>query len=151
MFRWRVASITDPGCQRTYNEDNFYISPDERVFVVCDGMGRAASGAQAAQLAVATVASIWHKNPPHLTDGAAIRQWIASAISSANESIYTSANNDASLRGMGSTIAIGIQSANKSIEIGNVGDSRIYLFRRGPSKQSELFLLTEVHTETKDC
>ena len=147
MLRWHYAVITDSGCQRTNNQDAFYTSPDRRVFVVCDGMGVGTRAAGVSQLAVATVASIWHKNPPHQTDGAAIRQWIADAINSANEAIYTSAKEDTSLQGMGSTIVIAVQSTNKFVEVGHVGDSRAYLFHRSENNKCPLFLLTDDHSE----
>ena len=39
MLKWRAAARTDAGCQRQRNEDNYYVSPDNRVFAVADGMG----------------------------------------------------------------------------------------------------------------
>jgi serine/threonine protein phosphatase PrpC len=146
MLQWRCVVETNPGCQRQTNQDACY--GNERLFVVCDGAGSVVSGRHASQLAVTTIANIWRKNPAHSTDGAAIRQWIADAINSANEAIYTSANGDASLRGMTSTIVIAVQSiVNKFIEIAHVGDSRAYLFRPSLNNKCPLFLLTDDHTE----
>ncbi len=147
MFQWHVAAMTDPGCQRTDNQDGFYISPDNRVFAVCDGMGSKLSGSRASQLAVATVESTWQTKPPHSTDMTAIRDWITTTISSANEAIHISAKEDPASHGMGTTIVLAVQSPNRSIEIGHVGDSRAYLFRKKPEGEFESFMLTEDHSE----
>ncbi len=37
-------------CQRQRNEDNYYVSPDLRVFAVADGMGGAVGGARRQQI-----------------------------------------------------------------------------------------------------
>jgi serine/threonine protein phosphatase PrpC len=43
MLKRLVASRTEAG-QRQLNQDNLWISEDERVFVVCDGMGAGEAG-----------------------------------------------------------------------------------------------------------
>jgi serine/threonine protein phosphatase PrpC len=149
MFRWHVAALTDKGCHRTTNADAYYISADERVFAVCDGMGGTLGGTHASQLAIATIATLWHMNPPHPTDLSLIREWASKAISAANESIYISAQEDPALAGMGTTIVIAIQSLNREIEIAHVGDSRAYLFRPTLSTDNKLVLLTQDHTQTQ--
>src|SRR5437870_4178769 len=46
------CGLTDPGRQRTENEDAFSADLDERLFIVADGMGGRSAGDVAAQLAV---------------------------------------------------------------------------------------------------
>lgn len=145
MLNWRVAALTDPGCQRQKNEDNFFVSPDNRVFVVADGMGGALGGARASKLTVEAIESLWNSKPPHDTDKEAIRQWLVEAVSAANRSVYHVAEQDASVRGMGTTVVVAVQSADSYMQIAHVGDSRAYLIRGGKP-----VLLTQDHSVVQE-
>ena len=48
----RYAARTNLGKQRTNNEDNYYVLPEEHLYVVADGMGGHSSGEVASLLAV---------------------------------------------------------------------------------------------------
>ena len=76
MLKWRAAARTDAGCQRQRNEDNFYVSPDNRVFAVADGMGGAVGGAKASKLAMEAVEQQWKDCPPPAKDKEAITKWV---------------------------------------------------------------------------
>jgi serine/threonine protein phosphatase PrpC len=145
VLKWRVAAVTDPGCQRQKNEDNFYVSPDERVFCVADGMGGALGGARASKLTVEAVESLWKSRPPHGSDKEAIRQWLIEAVSAANRSVYHVAEQDASVRGMGTTVVVAVQSDDNYMQIAHVGDSRAYLIRNGKP-----VLLTQDHSVVQE-
>lgn len=145
MLKWRVAAVTDPGCQRQKNEDNFFVSPDERVFAVADGMGGALGGARASKLTVEAIESLWKSKPPHLSDKEAIRQWLIEAVSAANRSVYSVAEQDASVRGMGTTVVVAVQSDDNYMQIAHVGDSRAYLIRGGKP-----VLLTQDHSVVQE-
>lgn len=145
MLKWRVAAVTDPGCQRQKNEDNFFVSPDERVFAVADGMGGALGGARASKLTVEAIESLWKAKPPHLSDKEAIRQWLIEAVSAANRSVYSVAEQDASVRGMGTTVVVAVQSDDNYMQIAHVGDSRAYLIRGGKP-----VLLTQDHSVVQE-
>lgn len=145
MLKWRVAAVTDPGCQRQKNEDNFFVSPDERVFAVADGMGGALGGARASKLTVEAIESLWKSKPPHLSDKEAIRQWLIEAVSAANRSVYHVAEQDASVRGMGTTVVVAVQSDDNYMQIAHVGDSRAYLVRNGKP-----VLLTQDHSVVQE-
>ena len=145
MLKWRVAAVTDPGCQRQKNEDNFFVSPDERVFAVADGMGGALGGARASKLTVEAIESLWKSKPPHISDKEAIRQWLIEAVSAANRSVFHVAEQDASVRGMGTTVVVAVQSDDNYMQIAHVGDSRAYLVRGGKP-----VLLTQDHSVVQE-
>lgn len=145
MLKWRVAAKTDPGCQRQKNEDNFFVSPDERVFVVADGMGGALGGARASQLTVEAISQLWNERRPHANDSEAIRQWLNDAVLKANRSVREVADKDASVQGMGTTVVVAVQSTDGYMQIAHVGDSRAYLIRDGKPK-----LLTQDHSVVQE-
>ncbi len=141
MLKWRVAAKTDAGCQRQRNEDTFYVSPDNRLFVVADGMGGAAGGAKASKLAVETIEKEWKENPAPKDGTEKIRQWLIEAVAKANKAIFEERESNVILKGMGTTIVAAVQSGNRLIQIAHVGDSRAYLLRDGKST-----LLTNDHS-----
>lgn len=131
MLKWRVAYKTHEGKQRPKNEDNCYVSPDERVFAVADGMGGALGGARASKLTMDAIAQLWNDRRPHSSDYEAIKQWLQDAVHLANRSVYSVAEQDASVRGMGTTVVVAVQSDGNKLQIAHVGDSRAYLLRDG--------------------
>lgn len=145
MLKWRVAAMTDPGCQRQKNEDNFFVSPDERVFVVADGMGGALGGARASQLTVEAIEQLWKDRRPHSSDLEQIQVWLNEAVSLANRSVFRVAEQDASVRGMGTTVVVGVQADGNIMQIAHVGDSRAYLVRDGKA-----VLLTQDHSVVQE-
>ncbi len=145
MLKWRAAARTDAGCQRQRNEDNYYMSPDQRVFVVADGMGGAAGGAKASQLAVEAIEKRWKLSPPPESDRQEIAKWLLGAVNAANESVWQVAEEDASVRGMGTTVVVAVQSTDNCIQIAHVGDSRAYLCRDGKP-----LLLTNDHSVVQE-
>ncbi len=145
MLKWRAAAITNAGCQRERNEDNYYVSADQRVFVVADGMGGAVGGAKASKLAVDAIESLWRDTPPHATDRLSIKQWLEKAVAQANHSVFQVAKKDASVRGMGTTVVVAVQGEDDHLQIAHVGDSRAYLLRDGKS-----VLLTNDHSVVQE-
>lgn len=144
-LKWRVAAKTDPGCQRQKNEDNYFVSPDNRVFAVADGMGGALGGARASKLTVEAIEALWKENPPSSTDRDAIRQWLVEAVTAANRSVFSVAEQDSSVRGMGTTVVVAVQSDDNHLHIAHVGDSRAYLVREGKP-----VLLTQDHSVVQE-
>jgi protein phosphatase len=145
MLKWRAAALTDAGCQRQRNEDSYYVSPDQRVFAVADGMGGAAAGALASRLAIEAIDKLWKENPPHGTDHEAIRSWLNEAVALANRAVWHVAEEDASVRGMGTTVVVAVQAEDNHLQIAHVGDSRAYLLREGKS-----VLLTNDHSVVQE-
>ena len=133
MLKWRAAALTDAGCQRQRNEDSYLVSPDSRVFAVADGMGGAVGGAMASKLTVEAIEKLWNDRPPHKSDKGEIKTWLDEAVSMANRSVWHVAEEDASVRGMGTTVVVAVQSEDNHLQIAHVGDSRAYLLREGKS------------------
>lgn len=140
-LEWHVAAITDKGCRRSENQDNFYISPDDRVFVVADGMGGERGGATASRLAVESVEAFWKCHQPPTNDYEGLQQWLVEAVSNANSCVWKASANDPVCSGMGTTIVMAVQSDDGHMFIAHVGDSRAYLVREGKT-----VVLTQDHS-----
>ncbi len=128
---WRAAAVTDRGLKRMENQDNYFVSADDRVFAVADGMGGARDGSVASRLAIETVKQRWdNSKPEHLVSGIT-QDWLVDTVAEANHTIYSVAGDDDSPRRMGTTLVIAAQTEDGKMEIAHVGDSRAYLVRRG--------------------
>ena len=126
MLNLQAAGRTDVGQVRTSNEDAFGYCVEEGVFALCDGMGGAAAGEIASRIAVDTLierlcAADSHENR---------KKVLEAAIAAANQRVHARAEKDAALHGMGTTLVALAIGGNRAL-IGNVGDSRCYLFRDG--------------------
>jgi protein phosphatase len=128
---WNVAAITDRGKRRTENQDHFYVSPDQRVFVVADGLGGELGGGTASKLTVEAINDFWKENLPPAENKHEIEKWLNQAIFQANERVLNTAHGNPSLSGMGTTIVIAVQSNNANLHIAHVGDSRAYKIKEG--------------------
>ncbi len=149
----QVAGKTDLGCIRTNNEDNFGFDTRFGIFVVCDGMGGAASGEVASKLAVDTMLKYFRQHartglfPPFGRQFEGVSQRanaLASAEQLANAEIFETAGKNKEHAGMGSTV-VAVAVKGNFFSIVNVGDSRIYLIRNGEIRQltSEWSLVME--------
>lgn len=158
-----VSAWSDPGRKRTQNQDNFLVAdlslaeneggfvlhggdaveleqsrectlgPRGFLAVVADGMGGAAGGQVASQLAVAwtyrELLSQWDSvsaeaGPPQFVRG------LRAAIEAANARVHEQGEKSPQYNGMGSTMtALGIVGG--AFYVAQVGDSRAYLVRGG--------------------
>lgn len=131
-----VAAVTDVGKVREHNEDAFGHCLEAGVFVVCDGMGGAAAGEVASQLAVDVVIErLCSVSLPEDRCRA-----LEESIAAANRLVHTQGAGDAALRGMGTTLVV-VAIQGRSALIGHVGDSRCYLYR-----ESRLTRQTDDHS-----
>jgi PPM family protein phosphatase len=120
--------------QREQNEDSFGIETDLGLFVVADGMGGYSGGEVASRLAVQTIDDCFFEN----RDATPTRDLMDIAFREANEEVRCARVDD--LEDMGSTLSALAITAREAV-IGHVGDSRVYLLRRG-----ELRRITHDHT-----
>ncbi|HET7104217.1 MAG TPA: Stp1/IreP family PP2C-type Ser/Thr phosphatase [Terracidiphilus sp.] len=127
-FHFAATAITDRGCKRSSNEDAYGYSVAAGIYVVCDGMGGAAAGEVASSLAVD---EILQRLDGGSTDAIARMPAAAEeAIAAANEAIFSRAQRDHRLSGMGTTL-VALATAESRVWVLNVGDSRCYRLRGG--------------------
>lgn len=138
-----VCMLSDIGCHRTQNEDNvLYIKPGKKkaglqkgfLAIVADGMGGHNSGQIASRMAVELISNYYYQyksNP--LTS-------LKRAFVDANKEIFLFAQQNAELKGMGTTCTALILIHNQAF-ISHIGDSRLYRIRNNQIEQ-----MTEDHT-----
>ncbi len=150
-----VFGKTDVGRTRDHNEDCFIVvdltrqnaslQPEVRehdvgskgtLLVVADGMGGAAAGEVASEMATDTILThmtdVWIKDEDQGPQQFAFR--LKEAVEMANARIHQYAQDHPDLRGMGTTTtAVGI--LGDQLYLTQVGDSRAYLVRGGEGTQ----------------
>ncbi|MBI5239268.1 MAG: Stp1/IreP family PP2C-type Ser/Thr phosphatase [Elusimicrobia bacterium] len=150
---WEFAGKTDPGCVRSNNEDNLGLDPDLGLFIVADGMGGHNSGEVASDLAVSTIREYARRMlggdkvlvPEGGDRSIPVRcRQLEHFIRSANTVIYEKGRAFPKEAGMGTTV-VAVLADDRSLSVAHVGDSRLYLFRRGALTQ-----LTQDHSLVGD-
>lgn len=131
-MRFTCAGNTDVGVVRSGNEDNFLVDHARGIFIVADGMGGHAAGEVASDMAVDIIARDIEGIRTYSDEGAAER--LGEAIRSANAAIFDRTLAEHDKRGMGTTVTVMVLFARRYL-IGQVGDSRAYLFRNGEFSQ----------------
>jgi serine/threonine protein phosphatase PrpC len=150
-IRLKLFARTDVGQIREHNEDNFLVAdltrrtrglleanrtgvvgPNGALFAVCDGMGGAAAGEIASQLAVDIV---YERMVDPLEDGLPVQRddlarRLVRAIEAAGLRIFQEAKLDRSRRGMGTTVTAAAL-VDDHLFFAQVGDSRGYVIRQG--------------------
>jgi protein phosphatase len=150
-----VFGKTDLGRSRDHNEDSFLVAdlsareaslqpavrehaigPKGSLLLVADGMGGAASGEVASQMAIDSVyqylIGTWCADEQDAPETFATR--LREAVEVTNGKIYTAARERPEHKGMGTTAtAVGILADH--LYLAQVGDSRAYLVRDGQATQ----------------
>ncbi len=129
---WEFAGRTDIGCVRRGNEDSWVIDDELGLMIVADGMGGHNSGEVASALAVAIIRDYAQRTPLRAAvGGLSPRGWrLEHCIKAANAAINEKGRASAQYAGMGTTV-VAVQVDADSLSVAHVGDSRLYLLRRG--------------------
>jgi serine/threonine protein phosphatase PrpC len=149
--RVSVFGKTDLGRTRDHNEDTFLVAdlstghanlkpevrdhvigPRGSLFMVADGMGGAAAGELASQMAVDLIhrhlSAVWATDPDLTEERFAYR--MREAVERANQHIHNYAREHVEVRGMGTTATVaGVFGTG--LWLAQIGDSRGYLARDG--------------------
>ena len=150
-----VFGKTDVGCTREHNEDCFLVAdltakkasllPEVRdhevgrkgsLLIVADGMGGAAAGEVASEMATEVVfehlIGTWVDDDEDTPQQFAFR--LRESVEEANRKIHAHAKANPEMRGMGTTMtAAGVLADH--VYVTQVGDSRAYLIREGEATQ----------------
>ncbi len=126
--RVEYAQRSDPGRdpEKQANEDAC-MQRETRIgqlSVVCDGMGGHAAGREAAELAIATIATTFDRAPR----GANPSETLRTAIRDANRAVHDMHTDEVAFGRPGCTVVAILMHADGT-EIAHVGDSRAYLVR----------------------
>lgn len=132
---------TDVGLRREHNEDSFLFDEASGLYMVADGMGGHRGGEVASRMAVETMREFVQKA---VQDGGRRlnpRLMLMQGYEEASHVIYDrSQDPQVGLQGMGTTLVAAFLRGT-SLFVGNVGDSRAYLFTH-----NQLWQITEDHS-----
>lgn len=133
-----IGQMSDIGMRRSENQDSMnFVSPEEKellrkrgcLVMVADGMGGAAGGREASQMAVSIVPMNYFQS-----DGEDILECLKRAFEEANLEIFRRSQGDPSLKGMGTT-ATAIVFIDGKYFSAHIGDTRLYRLRKHELKQ----------------
>ena len=133
------SGLSDPGLLRSNNQDDYYIDPEGRFFMVADGMGGYAGGEEASRLATAAIRAYLNE---HWHSETAMVVLLERALYQANEAILEDQRQHPERADMGTTIVVvTFRSRDSQPWCAHVGDSRLYRLRGDDLEQ-----ITEDHT-----
>ena len=141
------AELSSPGPARENNEDFVGSYQPETLdekrgrgaaAVLADGVGGMHRGEVASRLAVETALKTFREAP----EGQSPQQLLTQMFNAANLTVYDKGMEDHGKSRMATTLAV-VVLRNNEIVVGNVGDSRVYLVRKGEIRQ-----LSTDHTYT---
>ena len=129
--------------RRANNEDSMYPTLDEgtvedRLFIVCDGVGGAAKGDVASKIACETFSNLFQKatiSDPH---------FVESALKKVEDRFQEYTENNPNAAGMGTTLTL-LHLHNNGATVAHIGDSRIYQIRNG-----QILYRSEDHSYVQD-
>jgi serine/threonine protein phosphatase PrpC len=145
----RGAGHTHVGLVHKQNDDAYLLDDEIGFYAVADGVGGNPDGALAARMAVDITRGYLAQrtaeldrlraSPPALvrSEGAAL---LAQAIQEACKAIHQAGSGETGKRGMRTTLTCMLKVRSSAV-VGHVGDSRLYLVRRG-----DVHRLTDDHT-----
>ena len=144
MVSIRSGHLSVTGNVRENNEDNCYVDPQQRIFIVADGLGGQSAGERASAMAVDIIPRRLATALDFTQSGSKlVAAALEKALVNANTEIMAVSEIEPGLRNMGTTAVLLIVSGGH-LYTGNVGDSRAYEYRKGRLRQ-----LTTDHSITQ--
>ena len=133
-FCWGAAS--DTGKVRDENEDTFLVEPEVGLFLVSDGMGGERGGALASNIVAEDLPVMIETRLDKLKSHSAraIRSLFKKTLTEQSRQIQMEGTSESGYKGMGATVVIALLKDGRAY-IANLGDSRIYRFRKGKLTQ----------------
>ncbi len=140
----KCGSKSITGNFRENNEDSLFVDPENRFFIVADGMGGQAAGEKASALAIELVSKGLSQNAQWSEMASEdVIKIIDESVAEANTEIMALGEIDPDMHKMGTTVTF-IVAAGNQFYAGGVGDSRTYQLRDNELKQ-----LTTDHSLTQ--
>ncbi len=139
-----LAALSDIGCLRANNEDNYsywessrseQFKRTGRLAVVADGMGGHEGGQEASRIAVETVKQVYSD-----ASSGDPREWLLAGLHAAHRNILLYGSKHPLLQGLGTTCTA-IALLGNDLYFAHIGDSRLYLLR-----DSHMECLTRDHS-----
>jgi len=123
-----AAGLSDIGNVRETNQDAFLVDLDRGLFVVADGMGGHRGGATAAHAVIEHFPALLDR---YVADtGGRVGVALRGSILELSSMIRMAGERSPENRGMGTTIACLLFTGDMAF-VAHMGDSRVYLWRRG--------------------
>ena len=133
-----IASATDAGLVRNFNEDSVIADNEFGLVVLADGMGGYKAGDVASGMATMIIGNELKdkvaKNVSKSNGVALETELLREAVSRANQAIYHAAHNKSQFQGMGTTVVAALFRDN-IVTIAHAGDSRLYRLRNDKLEQ----------------
>ncbi|MBQ3656554.1 MAG: serine/threonine-protein phosphatase [Bacteroidales bacterium] len=119
--------LTFQGIGRKENqEDNFYLDPENRFFILCDGMGGHADGEVASKTVCGALSDFFHTNK---TENFEVSEdYINRAVEFAYQALDAKDEEENEIKKMGTTLTL-VYFGNNGVMTAYIGDSRVYQIR----------------------
>jgi len=133
-----VSAKTDIGMKRSTNQDSYSYGQFENGTitwaVVCDGMGGMAAGNIASITAVEVIAGALEQNLSPKSSPSFVKNLLKTSIESANAKIFSMAEENEDMRGMGTTV-VAVVVIKGVAYFAHAGDSRAYYYSNNQLSQ----------------
>ncbi len=131
-----MADLATPDAVRATRRQTYDVGPQGVIFLVADGMGGAAAGEVASDMAAESIhrylVDVWRTDSEFTPERFAER--LRAAVELANVEIHNYAREHPELRGMGTTATLAGVWRDR-LYLAQIGDSRAYLVRNGEARQ----------------
>ena len=147
-MQFAFFGTSDIGRHRKYNEDSYLCNPKEKLFLIADGIGGQAAGEIASRLAIRNIEEFVVRSHseditwpiPYRQEFTLEQNSLLAGVTLANRKVRELANQNPSMKGMGTTL-VGVIIKGNCLATINIGDSRLYMIRDGEIEQ-----ITQDHT-----